>query len=118
EYAYYLKILGDLLPDLQLVESRVVGGGARSAPWNQIKADVLSVPYQRLARSEFGTWGAAMIAGKAAGLIPDLVAHAEKSTVRDGAPLTPSATNRDTYAAAVDRYIQLESTLNAFFTES
>jgi xylulokinase len=117
EYAYYLKILGDLLPELQLVESRVVGGGARSFPWNQIKADVLNVPYQRLARSEFGTWGAAMIAGKAAGLIPDLAAHAEKSAVRDGAPLMPAVGNRNTYATAVDRYIRLESTLNGFFTE-
>ena len=28
EYAYYLKILKELLPELELVEARVVGGGA------------------------------------------------------------------------------------------
>ena len=77
EYAYYLKILMELLPELKLVEARVVGGGARSGVWNQIKADVLNVPYQRLKGNEFGAWGAAMIAGKAAGLINDLAAHAE-----------------------------------------
>ena len=38
----------DLIPDLELVEARVVGGGARSPVWNQIKADVLGVPYQPL----------------------------------------------------------------------
>ena len=69
EYAYYLKILKELLPELELVEARVVGGGARSGVWNQIKADILNVPYQRLKGNEFGAWGAAMIAGKAAGLI-------------------------------------------------
>ena len=34
EYAYYLKILLELLPELKLVEARVVGGGARSGVWN------------------------------------------------------------------------------------
>ena len=43
EYAYYLKILRDLLPGMHFVEARVVGGGARSVAWNQIKADVLGV---------------------------------------------------------------------------
>src|SRR5690606_38680896 len=43
EYAYYLRILRELLPGLALDEARVIGGGARSAVWNQIKADVLGV---------------------------------------------------------------------------
>ena len=90
EYAYYLKILKELLPELKLVEARVVGGGARSEVWNQIKADVLNVPYQRLKGNEFGTWGAAMIAGKAAGLIDDLAAHAEQTAIRSGSPSIPS----------------------------
>jgi xylulokinase len=118
EYAYYLKILRELLPGIQFMEALVVGGGARSTTWNQIKADVLGVPYQRLAGTEFGTWGAAMIAGKAAGLITDLPAHAGRAAVRDGGPLTPSDTAPGTYAAAIDRYIRLESALNHFFTET
>ena len=76
EYAYYLEILRDQIPALKIFEARVVGGGARSSIWNQIKADVLGVPYQRLARSEFGTWGSALIAGRAAGLFDDLGAKA------------------------------------------
>ena len=49
-----------------------MGGGASSTVWNQIKADVLNVPYQRLQQDEFGTWGSAMIAGKAVGVFDDL----------------------------------------------
>ena len=71
------KSCGICCPNLELVEARVVGGGARSQVWNQIKADVLNVPYQRLKGNEFGAWGAAMIAGKAAGLIDDLAEHAD-----------------------------------------
>ena len=61
-------MLGEYIPNLELTEARVVGGGARSDVWNQIKADVLGVPYQRLAGDEFGTWGAALVAGKAVGI--------------------------------------------------
>ena len=118
EYAYYLKILRTLMPELELVEARVVGGGARSPGWNQIKADVLAVPYQRLAGSEFGTWGTAMIAGTAAGLIPDLAGHAQRCAVRDGDPLQPGQDAHAAYEPIVSRYIRLQHTLNAYFTSS
>ncbi len=92
-----------------------MGGGARSRVWNQIKADVLNVPYQRLKGNEFGAWGAAMVAGKAAGLIGDLPAHAEQAAVLDGEPCLPSGTNHDIYLPIIERYIALEHLLNAYF---
>jgi xylulokinase len=116
EYAYYLKILKQLLPDLELVEARVVGGGARSQVWNQIKADILNVPYQRLQGNEFGAWGAAMIAGKAAGLIDDLAAHAGRTAILNGNPATPSQENHAIYKPLIEKYIRLERSLNDFFT--
>jgi xylulokinase len=115
EYAYYLKILTECLPDLVLVEARVVGGGARSEAWNQIKADILNVPYQRLMGNEFGAWGAAMIAGKAAGLINDLASHAEETALVNGVPFHPSQANHAAYQPLIDRYIRLEQTLNQFY---
>ncbi len=115
EYAYYLKILRELLPTLQLVEARAVGGGARSPVWNQIKADVLGVPYQRLKGNEFGAWGAAMIAGKAAGVIDDLATHAERAAISNGMPCMPSEANHATYTPLVEKYIAIEETLNQFF---
>jgi len=115
EYAYYLKILTELLPELELVEARVVGGGARSGIWNQIKADVLNVPYQRLEGNEFGAWGAAMIAGKAAGLIDDLAAHAEQTAIRSDKPVRPSRKNHQIYLPLIEKHILLEKSLNRFF---
>jgi xylulokinase len=116
EYAYYLKILKSMLPKLELVEARVVGGGARSDVWNQIKADVLGVPYQRLAGNEFGPWGAAMIAGRAAGLIADLPEHAARTAHPSGGPRHPSRANHEVYAPLIERHILLEQTLKGFFT--
>ena len=81
EYAWYLRILRGLAPELDLVEARVIGGGARSEAWNQIKADVLSVPYQKLVRKECGAWGSALVAGKACGLITDLAEAATASRI-------------------------------------
>ena len=59
-------------PGESLIEARVIGGGAQSDAWNQMKADILGVPYRKVLRSESATWGAALVAGKASGVIGDL----------------------------------------------
>lgn len=115
EYAYYLRVLRDLLPGLELTEARVVGGGAHSPAWNQIKADVLGVPYQRLSGSEFGTWGCALIAGKAAGLFDDLASRAAGCALPAGEPARPSAENHARYEPLVVKYIEMEELLDRFY---
>jgi xylulokinase len=117
EYAYYLNVLKDQIPTLQLLETRVVGGGARSGIWNQIKADVLGVPYQRLRRAEFGTWGSAMIARRAAGLFDDLTVKAAESTQLDGKAVTPDSVNHETYLPLLNKYIKLEKSLQQYYKE-
>ncbi len=116
EYAWYLRVLGEYIPNLELSEARAVGGGARSDAWNQIKADVLGVPYQRLSRSEFGTWGAAMIAGKAVGIYDDLAATAAEHARPDGPPIRPSAETHQVYRPLVDRHITLQGHFVEIFT--
>jgi xylulokinase len=115
EYAYYLGILRHLIPDLQLIESRVVGGGARSPIWNQIKADVLGVPYQTLQRSEFGTWGSAMIAGLAVGVFSDLAGTATVTTAPNGAPITPHSRKHAVYQPYVEKYIGWQKVFSESF---
>jgi xylulokinase len=115
EYAYYLSILRQAIPELKLTETRVVGGGARSQLWNQIKADVLNVPYQPLSGSEFGTWGAAMIAGKAAGVYQDLAEIAGRYARPGGRPLPPNEKNRVAYRPLIAQYIDLQKRLRDTF---
>jgi xylulokinase len=115
EYAYYLRILRELLPTQNLIQVRVVGGGARSQTWNQIKADVLGIPYQSLRGNEFGTWGAAMIAGKAAGVIPDLAEHAARTVFTEGPAAKPNNANHKIYEPLTAKYIEMQSMLGQFF---
>jgi xylulokinase len=117
EYAYYLAILKDQLPGLKLIEARATGGGARSPVWNQMKADVLNVPYQRLNGSEFGTWGCALIAGKAAGLFTDLASSAVESAHPAGEPVRPRLENHQIYEPLVKKYIEMEQSLSNFFND-
>lgn len=115
EYAYYLRILKSLLPQLSLIETRAMGGGARSSVWNQIKADILNVPYWRLKGNEFGTWGAAMIAGKSVGLIDDLASHADECAKREEPGFFPDRETHLSYQPLIDKYIQMEDLLENFF---
>jgi xylulokinase len=113
EYAWYLRILRSLAPEFDLREARVIGGGARGAAWNQIKADVLAVPYRRLARQECGTWGSALIAAKACGLVADLAEAAAATTPPAGAAVIPNPEVRQTYDAALERYLSWQRRLAA-----
>ena len=118
EYAYYLSILRDLIPDLDLFEARVVGGGGRSPLWNQIKADVLGVPYQPLQGSEFGSWGSAMIAGKAAGVFNDLATVAHEHALPAEAPIQPNHENHQVYQPLAARYARWQRVLAEAFVQS
>ncbi|MCO6451117.1 MAG: FGGY-family carbohydrate kinase [Caldilineales bacterium] len=57
-----------------LTEIRSVGGGSRSALWNQIKADVLNLPILVPRTSVGAAFGAAVLAGMGAGVYPDVQA--------------------------------------------
>lgn len=117
EYAYYVRILQELFPELAMIEARVAGGGAKSAVWNQIKANVLGVPYRRLGREELGAWGAALVAGKAAGLFDDLAEAAAERAVTRGAPLEVEREAHALYSPLVESYVRLQERLAATFRE-
>lgn len=66
---------------LQVREMRTIGGGARSAVWTSIKADVYRAPVRALAEFEGGIIGAAILAGTGAGIFADAAGAAERLTV-------------------------------------
>jgi xylulokinase len=114
EYAYYKRIVQELLPGLELAETRVIGGGARSELWNQIKADVLGVPYVNLSREEFPVLGSAILAGYAVGVFSDLASTAE-AFVKATRRVEPNPATSTTYRALLEEYLQLLVVTKPFF---
>ena len=68
--------LGEL--GLPAREVLLLGGGAQSQVWGQLRADVLGLPHHVAARTDACPIGAAMIAAVAAGLAPDLASLAAR----------------------------------------
>ena len=66
-------------------EIRSHGGGARSALWNQVKADVCGLPVVTLEGEDAAVRGDAMLAGVAVGVFPDLGAAAAALVAPAGA---------------------------------
>lgn len=116
EYAYYLGIERSLFPDMEFKEARVIGGGSRSDFWNQIKADVLGIPYVQLNREEYAVLGSALVAGYAVGLFDDLKATA-KGFVEPTSRVEPRPEHHTFYRPLVDLYISLFDTLRPTYQE-
>jgi xylulokinase len=106
--AYLIKADVDVLQSLGAGadEVRVIGGGAKSALWNQIKADVLGLPIAVPANREAAVLGAAIIAAVGAGLHRDFPTAVEAMT-RMGDRIQPDAANHTVYAEGYRRYRRL-----------
>jgi xylulokinase len=74
--------------DIPVIQIRLGGGGARSALWRQIQADVYGRPVELLAAEEGGAFGAALLAGVGVGAWPTVEA-ACAATVQVAAIVKP-----------------------------
>jgi len=80
--AFMEAVAYDIANSLTLLKStgievkriRITGGGARSAWWTQLKADLTGMPIEIVHCAEPGTLGAAMLAGCAIGVYEDMEA--------------------------------------------
>jgi xylulokinase len=72
EYASWAQSVRDT--GRELTEARVLGGGAASGLWNQIKADVLGIDVVPMVRQECGVLGDALMAAAGTGHVTDLAA--------------------------------------------
>lgn len=106
---FALRDIVDRLAALGLAgdEIRVVGGGARSTFWLQMKADVLDRSVRVLAVDEATALGAAMLAGVGAGTFRDLDEAVECMTVLEPGSYHPDPAHRAAYDDAYDRYRRL-----------
>lgn len=103
--AFSLRDCLDVLRDagVEIAELRVTGGGARSAVWRQLLADVFAEPLAPLAVEEGPALGAALLAGVAAGVYPSVPA-ACAAVVRTVALTTPDPAAVAVYARQMPLY--------------
>ncbi|MBQ7247805.1 MAG: carbohydrate kinase [Lachnospiraceae bacterium] len=82
------------------------GGGAKSAVWMQMKADVLGVPVTALSVSDAGTVGSAMLTGVAVGAFRDL-SEAASVMVRELQTYQPRPEMGRRYDRVFERYARV-----------
>jgi len=111
EYYHYLQIKKRLYPDTEFAEARVLGGGSRSELWNQIKSDVLDIPYYRVVQDEPAILGSAIIAGYAVGFFDDL-RETSKRFVQKKEEYQPRADHHEFYRYYAEEYRKLIDTLD------
>jgi xylulokinase len=97
-------------------EIRVVGGGAASDTWMQIKADVTGRPIHRVTVKEATALGAALLAGVAAGIFSDLNDAVNRTVTLADVPFMPDPTNRARYDEDYGRYQRLYAALEGALT--
>ena len=102
--------------DLAADEIRVVGGGARSRLWLQMKADVTGRQVRVLDTDEATALGAAMLAGVGAGTFGDLDEAVAALTTLDPLAYDPDPTTSRAYADAYGRYRGLFDAVEPEFT--
>ncbi len=94
----------------------LTGGGARSALWPQMFADVLGIPISVAAAGETGALGAAIGAGIGIGLLADFEEGIERMTL----PLrnhVPDAAMAAHYARRFETYCALIEALRGFWSD-
>lgn len=85
----------------------VTGGGANSAVWRQMIADILQIEVVKSSSKECGALGAAMIAGAGSGIFADLP-QAVAAMSQINAVHQPNAAARPDWDAAYREYLKLK----------
>ena len=113
--AFGLKDIFSLMQDVGLREIdqvRISGGGAKSSVWRQILADILESELVTVNTTEGAAYGAALLAGVAAGIWPN-VDSACTETIRVSDRITPNVTNVSRYAEMYRQYQALYPALRS-----
>ena len=109
-----LELMRDLGVDA--TESVAVGGGARSAIWRQMQADVLDVPVVTVGPSGGAPYGAAVLAAVGSGGF-ETVKEACQAWIRPLDRISPRSGIADAYGEAYERYCRLYPRLKDHFAE-
>ena len=111
ESIHALKALG-----IDTSEFVATGGGAKSDPWLQIKADIFGIPFVRPRVTECGTLGAAILAGVATGVYASPQQGVEACVARERV-FEPDSTRHQIYTEQYGRYRQLFPALKGILAD-
>lgn len=114
EYAEWARLAEEASEGDSLVQARVLGGGAASSLWNQIKADVLGIDWVPTMRQECGVLGDALIAAAATGHVSDLVSTSE-AWQETASPFVADPQRYALYQRQIPAYRELGNSLAPLF---
>lgn len=101
---------------MEIHQIRSMGGGSRSALWNQIKANVCNRPVVTLVNEETGLLGDAILAGVASGIFESVEAGCETMVaIKD--VIQPDG-QADAYIQPYQLYCNLDRQLAGYFKQS
>jgi xylulokinase len=96
-------------------EIRVLGGGARSLLWSQMKADICGLRVIVPEEPEAAALGAAILAGVGSGVYPDIPsAVSGMSKIKNS--LAPNPSNDAAYNATFQLYVSLYNSVKDLFS--
>ncbi|MGM0366887.1 MAG: xylulokinase [Actinomycetota bacterium] len=106
--AYMLRLYLDLFKKMGIgiKEMRVLGGGAKSELWSQIKADITGTEVKTLKNPDSSLLGAAMIAAVGSGFYKDYK-EACNNMVKLGSIYEPCSEHRSTYEENYNKFLKL-----------
>lgn len=113
DYKYFLSIVRENYPELKIEKILCMGGGSKSPVFNQIKADILGLPYAPLTMEEAALTGSAMAAAKGAGLC-----SYEEALAKLPAPkyqLEPNMENYEKYKPYAEVYLEVMEALKGIY---
>jgi sugar (pentulose or hexulose) kinase len=99
---------------IPVTEIRVLGGGARSRLWNQVKCDLIGRPVVTTQNEEAACLGAAILAGRGVGMFDDLGAAVDRMVAIEER-LEPDPATHAAYEDVYGRYRQLYDDLGPMF---
>lgn len=105
QYLTYQSIR-ESYPEADVSEITAYGGGSKSSLWNQIKADVMGVPYVCLGRDDVAAVGSAILAGYALGIFDDMAATSERF-MKDSTRYEPDPAAHELYRQYASFYAGL-----------
>lgn len=114
DFALTEKRLEALYPEYDLETVKIIGGGAKSALWTQMNADVMGKEFHCLSREDVAMWGAAILAGSAVGVFPDIEETAKKH-VKTGKKYSPDRKMNGVYRKHMELYKRYTIELQGFF---